>query len=83
MYRAHASATHLQAAILVALAEEMAFRYAALFELQGRLGGAGAALALTSALFAAMHLWPGGAGASWRRLLDLLLFAVLLGALTL
>ena len=97
VYWQEASATHLQAALLVALAEEMIFRYAMLGWLTQALGPWWA-LALVSGLFASMHQRaPQGARTGERRgpargdagvknlssLLDYFLFGLLLGGLTL
>ena len=88
VYWQEASATHLQVALLVSVAEEMIFRYAMLGWLSLTVGP-GWALAMVSVLFAAMHLRPAagrrpGAGTNGLfPMLDYLLFGLLLGGLTL
>jgi membrane protease YdiL (CAAX protease family) len=81
VYGQRACGTHLQAAFLVAFVEEVLFRYALLSWLAGVVGSLGALL-ITSALFSAVHLQLRGPGRLLRQL-DLLLFALLLGALVL
>ena len=82
VYWQEASATHLQAALMVALAEEMIFRYAMLGWLSQTMEPA-VGLALVSALFAAMHLRPdSGLKGIWSTL-DYFLLGLLLGGLTL
>ena len=84
VYRAEASATHLQAALLVALAEEMIFRHGLLWWFADLLRCPAGALALVSVLFAALHLRPGpGLRRNLPRLVDLLLLGLLLGGVTL
>ena len=82
VYWQEASVTHLQAALLVALAEEMIFRYAMLGWLCQALGSWWA-LALVSGLFASMHLRPDAGVKNLSSLLDYFLFGLLLGGLTL
>ncbi len=82
VYWQEASATHLQAALLVALAEEMIFRYAMLGWLAQAMGPYGA-LALVSGLFAALHLRPDTGIKSLSSLVDYFLLGLLLGGVTL
>lgn len=82
VYGAEASLIHLQAAVLVALAEEVIFRYALLGWLGGLLGPA-AALLLVSLAFSLLHLRSGKNLQGILNHLDLLLFALVLGGLTL
>lgn len=81
VYGRQGSIVHLQAALLTALAEEMVFRYLLLGWLSERLTTAVGALLVTSVAFAAAHALPGRARLSLRRLLDLFVFALVLGAL--
>ena len=82
-YGSEGSLVHLQAALLTALAEEIVFRYAALFELAERLESPLVALLVTSALFTLMHYRLGLSWTSALRYGDLFLFALLLGGLAL
>ena len=81
-YGREASVVHLQAALAVALAEEMLFRYALLGWLGQQLGPL-SALLLSSALFALLHLRPGARLKNLPQLVDLLLLGLLLGGVTL
>ena len=76
-YGRRASLTHLAVAFLVAIAEETIFRYAALSWL-GDLVHPVAALVVVSAVFALAH-----SKSSRRRLLDMFVFGLILGGLTL
>lgn len=83
VYRGEAaSLIHLQAALLVALAEEAVFRYALLGLLAGALGPT-AALLITSLLFSLLHLRRGTGVARALHHVDLFVFALVLGGLTL
>ena len=80
--RKESSLIHLQAALLVALAEEAVFRYALLGWLDGALGPV-AALLITSLLFSLLHLRRGVGAKRVLHHADLFLFALVLGGLTL
>ncbi len=82
VYWQEASLVHLQAALLVALAEEMVFRYAMLGWLVQTMEPAGG-LAMVSGLFAALHLRPDTGIKSIASLVDYFLLGLLLGGLTL
>ncbi len=82
-YRSAGSLVHLQAALLVALAEETLFREAILWPLRDAVSSSLVALVATSLLFSFAHLRRRGRRRGARTLLDLFLLAVLLGALTL
>lgn len=87
VYGRQGSITHLQAALLIALAEEVGFRYGLLWLLVKLTGSGVISLVLTSILFAVAHvptfLRRSGRIPSLLRLLDLLLLGLILGALTL
>ncbi|MFH2007488.1 MAG: CPBP family intramembrane glutamic endopeptidase [bacterium] len=87
VYGKLASITHLQAAILIAVAEELIFRYALLFWLARILGSPWIALLITSVAFALAHvptfLKRSGKTPGALRLIDMFLFALVLGGLTL
>ncbi len=83
VYGRYSSATHLQAGFLVALAEEIVFRYALLFWLAEQLGSEAAGLLLTSLIFSAAHFRPGRGLRTLPRLVDMFIFALILGAVTL
>jgi len=81
VYGSQASATHLAAAFLVALAEETVFRFALLPWLAAPLGPTAAVL-IVSLTFSALHV-RSGRRRSWPALVDYFAFAVVLGAITL
>ena len=81
VYWQEASLVHLQAALLVSLAEEMVFRYAMLGWLTQTMGPAGGLL-MVSGLFAALHLRPDTGNKSLASLVDYSLLGLLLGGLT-
>ena len=83
VYGSLGSLVHLQAALLTALAEEVLFRYLLLFWLADLLDSGLASLVITSLLFSAAHLRLGLRLTSIPRYLDLFIFAMLLGGLTL
>lgn len=82
------SATHLQAAFGIAIVEEFVFRYGLLFWLTSVLGSPWAGLLVTSVLFSLAHVPTLGRrraspAKTILRLLDLMLFALVLGGATL
>jgi membrane protease YdiL (CAAX protease family) len=84
VYGSFASITHLQAAFLVALAEEVVFRYAALSWMAEALASPGLALVLVSAVFSIAHVRRKGLRiGAIPAYVDLFLFGCLLGGLTL
>lgn len=82
VYASLASASHLAAAFLIALAEESVFRFALLPWLADLGGSNLAAVAVTSALFSVLHI-KHRSRRSFLSHLDFFLFAAVLGALTL
>ncbi len=74
---------HVQAAFLIALAEEMVFRYAALFWFADLLNGEKLALLVTSVLFSLAHLRFGFRLKHILHYFDLFVFALVVGALVL
>lgn len=82
-YGKRASLLHLQAACLVALAEEALFRYALLPALAEGLESPWAAVALSSLAFALVHRQVGFHALRWWRYLELFVFGAILGLLTL
>jgi membrane protease YdiL (CAAX protease family) len=86
VYTEYRSLVHLQAAFLVAVAEEALFRYVGLGWLSAATGSPALAWAATTIAFGLAHLpmlIRGGSAAAARRLADLTLFGGLLGALVL
>ena len=82
VYRRQGSLLHLQAAIVVALAEEMVFRYLVLFSLIEMLGRPMVPVIATSALFAIAHFRRARPKVLAARLLDYFAFGLILGLVT-
>lgn len=83
IYGRLASGIHLQAAFLVAIVEEILFRGILLQSLMDLMDRAIVPLLLTSVLFSAAHLRIGWGWPQLRKYLDLFIFALLLGVVTL
>lgn len=83
VYGRFASIVHLQVAFLVALAEESLFRYALLSGLASRFDSEPVALLVSSAVFCVAHVRPRRGLGALLNYLDLFLFALILGGVTL